>query len=374
MVFAVESSGGFCLERVIDVYWPHRINRLLECFSMNNALIILFVFLFSAGLTGYLSHPAAKLRILDKPNERSLHAIPVPRTGGLAIIAGLVLGALALVWVEMPDPGLAAVTAGATLIAMVSFMDDRSVVRAGYRLFFHAVAAMLVLAGGLLPDALEFPGGQWLWPAWASIVFTLLFVIWMINLYNFMDGMDGFAGGMTVLGFSAYAVLGWQAGEPLFAMMSLIVAASAAGFLVFNFPPAKIFMGDVGAAVLGFLSACLSLWAANEKIFPVWVAILVFSPFIVDATVTLLKRLVAGHKVWKAHRSHYYHRLVRLGWGHRKTVMWEYALMIATALSGYVAVLLPPQGQWILITVWCFVYLGLGLLIRGLESDVTRNG
>jgi UDP-N-acetylmuramyl pentapeptide phosphotransferase/UDP-N-acetylglucosamine-1-phosphate transferase len=88
----------------------------------------------------------------------------------------------------------------------------------------------------------------------------------MTNLYNFMDGMDGFAGGMTLLGFGAYAVLGWQAGEALFTLASLMVAASAAGFLVFNFPPAKIFMGDVGSSVLGFLSACFSLWAVAEKI------------------------------------------------------------------------------------------------------------
>ena len=337
-------------------------------------LIILLVFLLSAGLTWYLSHPAARLRILDEPNERSLHVIPVPRTGGLAIIGSVLLGSLAFAVVEAPDPRLLAMISGAALIAVVSYMDDRSAVRARYRLFIHAVAAMLVLAGGLLPDILEFPGGQWLWPTWASIVFTLLFIVWMTNLYNFMDGMDGFAGGMTLFGFSAYAVLGWQAGEPLFAMTSLIVAVSAAGFLVFNFPPAKIFMGDVGAAVLGFLSACLAIWAANEKIFPIWVGILVFSPFVVDATATLLKRLVAGHKVWEAHRSHYYHRLVRLGWGHRKTVMWEYVLMMATALSGYAAVFLPPQGQWILLIVWCFVYLGLGLLIRGMESDVMRNG
>ena len=337
-------------------------------------LITLLVFLLSAGLTWYLSHPASRLRILDEPNERSLHAIPVPRTGGLAIIAGVVLGSLAFALVEMPGPGLAAVMSGAALIAVVSFVDDHSAVRAKYRLFIHTVAAMLVLAAGLVPDFLELPGVQWTWPAWASIVFTLLFILWMTNLYNFMDGMDGFAGGMAVFGFTAYAVLGWSAGAALFTMASLVVGASAAGFLIFNYPPAKIFMGDVGASVLGFLSACLSLWAANEKIFPIWVGILVFSPFIVDATVTLLKRLVAGHKVWEAHRSHYYQRLVRLGWGHRKTVMWEYVLMMATGLSGYVAVLLPPQGQWILIIAWCFLYFGFGWQVGRMESNTMRNG
>ena len=320
-----------------------------------NGLIILLVFLLSAGLTRYLCHPAAKLRILDAPNERSLHEIPVPRTGGLAVIAALLVGSLPFALTSLLIPGVASVMAGVTLIAIVSFVDDRSGVSAKFRL-------------------LQLPGWQWSWPSAVSLVFTGLFLIWMTNLFNFMDGMDGFAGGMTLLGFGAYAVLGWQAGEALFTVASLIVAAAAAGFLVFNFPPAKIFMGDVGASVLGFLSACLSLWADSEKIFPIWVGILVFSPFIVDATVTLLNRLVAGRRVWEAHRSHYYQRLVQFGWGHKKTVILEYVLMIAAGLSGNMAVGLSPQGQWILIIVWCFVYLGLGLRVRNMESDTMRSG
>jgi len=339
-----------------------------------NGLIILLVFLLSAGLTWYLCHPAAKLRILDEPNERSLHEMPVPRTGGLAIIAAILVGSLPFALARLLDPGFASVLAGAALIAIVSFVDDRSGVSPKSRLLVHGIAAALVLAGGLAPDSFQLPGWHWSWPSAVSLVFTALFLIWMINLYNFMDGMDGFAGGMTLLGFGAYAVLGWQAGDLQFTVASLIVAASAAGFLVFNFPPAKIFMGDVGASVLGFLSACFSLWAATEKIFPIWVGILVFSPFIVDATVTLLKRLVAGRRVWEAHRSHYYQRLVRFGWGHRKTVILEYTLMIAAGLSGYVAVSLPPQGQWILIIVWCFLYLGLGWQVGRMESHSMRNG
>ena len=133
-------------------------------------------------------------------------------------------------------------------------------------------------------------------------------------------------------------------------------------------------MGDVGSSALGFLGACFSLWAATEKIFPIWVGILVFSPFIVDATVTLLNRLLAGHRVWSAHRSHYYQRLVQIGWGHRKTVIVEYGLMIAAGLSANMAVALSPQWQWILIIVWCLVYLGLGLGVRDMESATMRNG
>lgn len=341
---------------------------------MNNGLTIFFVFLVSAGLTWYLSNPASRLSVLDEPNERSLHKVAVPRSGGLAILLGVLFGSFPLVLQAEAVPGLGVVMVGATLIAIVSFMDDLSGVRPKFRFLVHSVAAVLVLAGGLIPDSFQLPGWQWLWPSTVSLILTALFLVWMTNLYNFMDGMDGFAGGMTVFGFGAYALLGWQAGEPLFTTASLIVAASAMGFLLFNFPPARIFMGDVGSSALGFLGASFSLWAATEKIFPIWVGILVFSPFIVDATVTLSTRLLAGCKVWEAHRSHYYQRLVRSGWGHRKTVLLEYALMIAAGLSANVAVSLSPQGQWILMMVWCFVYLGLGLRIRDMGSGTKRGG
>jgi len=194
----------------------------------------------------------------------------------------------------------------------------------------------------------------------------LLFVTWAINLYNFMDGMDGFAGGMAVIGFSTLAWLG-RVDEP-FMNVCLIVAAANAGFLIHNFPPAKIFMGDTGSTALGFLVAACSLWGSKSGLFPFWVAILVFSPFIVDATATLLRRLLRGERVWEAHRTHYYQRLVLLGWGHRRTVLAEYGLMLACAGSAVVAVHLPPAGQWVLIVGWIVIYSflmwGVGRLER----------
>jgi UDP-N-acetylmuramyl pentapeptide phosphotransferase/UDP-N-acetylglucosamine-1-phosphate transferase len=182
----------------------------------------------------------------------------------------------------------------------------------------------------------------------------------MINLYNFMDGMDGFAGGMTLIGFSTLAWLGRA--DATFTDVCLIVAAASAGFLIHNFPPAKIFMGDTGSTALGFLTAACTLWGSKANLFPLWIAILVFSPFIVDATVTLLRRLLRGEKVWQAHRSHYYQRLVLLGWGHRKTVLAEYVLMLACAGSAVLAMELPPAGQTWLLVIWVFIY---SLLIWG---------
>ena len=216
------------------------------------------------------------------------------------------------------------------------------------------------VGGSFAPDRLELPGFAVSLPGWARILLTLLFTIWMINLYNFMDGMDGFAGGMAVIGFSTLAWLGRA--DAGFAAVCLTVAAASAGFLIHNFPPAKIFLGDTGSIALGFLAAACSLWGSKAGLFPFWVALLVFSPFIVDATVTLLRRLLRGEKVWEAHRNHYYQRLVLLGWGHHYTVLAEYALMLACAGSAGLAIHLPPAGQAMLAGGWLLVY---GLLMWG---------
>ena len=143
------------------------------------------------------------------------------------------------------------------------------------------------------------------------------------------------------------------------------LAAASAGFLTCNFPPARIFLGDTGSTALGFLAAACGLWGSRTGLFPFWVALLVFSPFIVDATVTLLRRLLRGEKVWEAHRSHYYQRLVLLGWGHRRTVLVEYALMLVCAGSAALAVRLPPAGQLGLAGGWIGVY---GLLLVGVSQ------
>jgi len=178
---------------------------------------------------------------------------------------------------------------------------------------------------------------------------------------------SGFAGGMAVIGFGTLAVLGWMGGDARYALLCASVAAAAAGFLWFNFPPARLFMGDVGSAALGFLAAGLLLWADRAGLFPLWVGLLVFSPFIVDATVTLLRRLLRGEKVWQAHRSHYYQRLVRMGWGHRRTVLWEYALMLLCAASAVWAVQAGMAVQWGVLGAWVVAYLGMMLGVEYAE-------
>jgi UDP-N-acetylmuramyl pentapeptide phosphotransferase/UDP-N-acetylglucosamine-1-phosphate transferase len=321
----------------------------------------LLTFAAALALARHATRSTSWLRILDHPNDRSLHQHPIPRTGGLAILGAGLCG-MVLVGLALPDvrANLAILSPGLIALAVVSLLDDRYGIPVKWRLLVHVWASASLVFAGYAPNLLELPIFALPLPAWITSILTLLFIIWMINLYNFMDGMDGFAGGMAVIGFCALAWLGRA--DAGFAAVCLTVAAASAGFLVHNFPPAKVFLGDTGSTTLGFLVAACSLWGSKAGLFPFWVALLVFSPFIMDATVTLLRRLLRGEKVWEAHRTHYYQRLVLLGWGHRRTVVAEYALMLACAGSALLAVRLPPAGQVGLAIGWLFIH---GLLMWG---------
>lgn len=253
---------------------------------------------------------------MDEPNHRSLHKAATPRIGGLGILAGSLacLGFLTpLLWL--------AVALGCALAAL-SFLDDRRGVPILIRLCAHFTAAAIWV--GIV-------GG---WPPVMAILAVLL-LVWMTNLYNFMDGADGLAGGMAVTGFSAYAAVAWLGGEAGLASLCAAVAAASLGFLRFNFPPAKLFMGDVGSIPLGFLAGALGLLGWRLGLWPAWFPLLVFSPFVVDATLTLLRRMFTGKRFWQAHSEHYYQRLLRMGCSQRRTAQAAYALMILSAASAF---------------------------------------
>jgi UDP-N-acetylmuramyl pentapeptide phosphotransferase/UDP-N-acetylglucosamine-1-phosphate transferase len=328
--------------------------------------------LVSAGLTHRFLRSGSVFHILDHPNARSLHIRAVPRSGGIAIVTGIVVaGAFTRLDQVLPDtaPGL---FAGGILVAVISLCEDRWGVAAPVRLLFHFLAALLLVRGGLSLATFHVPGIVVEWPAWLATLATLLFVVWMINLYNFMDGMDGLAGGMAMFGFGAYAVLGYRAGDPVFTVASLVVAAAAVGFLLFNFPPARCFMGDTGSSTLGFLAAAFALWGSYQWIIPIWISLLVFSPFVVDATITLLRRIRRCERFWEAHDTHHYQRLVRAGWTHRRTVMSAYALMAFCAMGAAVALRAPVPGRWAVLGTVACAYVLIIRAIRRVEERARR--
>ena len=185
-----------------------------------------------------------------------------------------------------------------------------------------------------------------------------------------MDGSDGLAGGMGLFGFTAYAVAAYLAGNSQLALMCASVSASCFAFLLFNFYPAKIFMGDSGSIPLGFLMGAIGLYGLQHQVWPFWFPFLVFSPFIVDATITLIKRLLNKEKIWQAHKSHYYQRLIQLGWSHRKTALTEYMLMFGTALS---SIILMKQAMIIVILGLLFWVLIYFILMRWIDKRWQDN-
>lgn len=291
------------------------------------------------------------LQVLDYPNERSLHIKPTPRSGGLGILAGLIIGipALALFVAFYKEFYFAAGAVG--LIGIISFLDDIMRVSTRIRFSVHVLAALLFLYGGFGLASIDLPGISIDLSMPLIWLVSVLFLVWMTNLYNFMDGMDGFAGGMAVISFGTLGLLGHLAGDGYYAAVSWVIAAASAGFLVWNFPPARIFMGDTGSSVLGLLGAALSLWADRDGLFPLWLAMLIFAPFVFDATLTLARRTLKGERVWEAHRSHYYQRLVQAGWSHRRTVLWEYGLMLLCGACALYAFRAPTMTQWVIISV-----------------------
>lgn len=285
--------------------------------------------------------------VLDQPNERSLHTTPVPRTGGLAILAGLAVAAPA--WAGPLLPALALALA----LGAASFLDDRRGLPVALRFAIHLAAAAALVGWGGAPA-----------PGLAAGLAALLAIAWMTNLYNFMDGSDGLAGGMAVIGFSAYAAAAWIAGDTSLLLPALCVAAAAAGFLAFNFHPARLFMGDAGSIPLGFLAGAMGFAGWSGGTWPAWFPLVVFSPFVVDASVTLARRLLRGERIWQAHREHYYQRLVRGGLGHRATALAEYAVMILVALAGLLALSL---GQTLRLATLAAVGAGYILLMRAID-------
>jgi len=272
----------------------------------------------------------------DRPNARSLHRGIVPRGGGLAVWLGWCAGTA---WLPGEKPWLLPLAA----LVVVFFFDDRNGISASLRLFVQLVA-----------------GVAWLWlqgpmPDLTVAATMILAVVWMANLYNFMDGSDGLCGTMSVVGFGAYALAASWAGSDRTATL-LALAAAVAPFLLANWPPARIFLGDVGSVPLGFLAAVFGIEGWREGWWPAWFPLLVFMPFIADASSTLLRRLFGGERVWRAHRDHYYQRLVQLGLGHAGTLVLYGALMLGAAVSALAALGRAPQAGWYLVWVWASIF------------------
>lgn len=352
---------------------------------MTLAFSAIFAFVMAWWLITRLCVPGSFLSILAHPNERTLHSMPTPQTGGLAVIGSVVISLiLAASILAVTQPSKAVLPKGVAsgsvwivlsmlLIFIVSFIDDCVGLPAVLRLGVQAISACIIIGGvGLTVSSIPIPGGPNISLGIAAIPVSVLILLWMANLYNFMDGMDGFAGGMTFWGFGFLAYFGWQTHFPVMLIISTFVAMGALGFLTHNFPPARIFMGDAGSITLGFLAGTLMILGVRDGIFDLWVPIMIFSPFIADATVTLLRRALRRKRIWEAHREHYYQRVVLSGWSHHRTVLAEYGIMI---LCGGLAIWYHHSTdglRFYILGAWMCLFFLLAMLVSLLERRTSR--
>ncbi len=299
------------------------------------------------------------VRASDRPNERSLHDVPRPRLGGIGAMVA------ALPWAAWQAPGpLQVVLACAAALTVVSAIDDVRSLPATLRLAVHFAAAVVAVAA--LAD-----GAQW---PLALSALVVLAIAWATNLYNFMDGADGLAGGMAVIGFGACAVAAAQAGAPALAIACTALGSACAGFLAWNFPPARVFLGDAGSIPLGFLAGALGLAGYLAGAWPAAFPVLVFAPFVVDATLTFVRRAARREPVWRAHRGHCYQKLVLAGWSHRRLALAAYVVMLAGAGSALVA---RPAGVFVqcgIMAVWVAAWSALAWTIERKLRRVGEGG
>jgi UDP-N-acetylmuramyl pentapeptide phosphotransferase/UDP-N-acetylglucosamine-1-phosphate transferase len=285
--------------------------------------------------------------MLDRPNERSSHVVPTPRGGGIAVIGASVIAWLALVAAGTLPPAMIAVALAGAILALVSWLDDLRGLSPGVRLLVQFAAVAVGLWA--LPPGAIFQG--WLPPSLDMMAGALVWV-WFINLFNFMDGIDGIAGseaaaiGIGILLVALFRLSTYEANQPLaqyvsvaenlaLALTAITITAAALGFLVWNWAPAKIFLGDVGSVTLGYLLGFLLLELARCGEWQV--ALILPAYFLADASLTLLRRLLRGEKIWQAHREHFYQRAVQQGLSHAAVVRRVIAADIALIACAWTA-------------------------------------
>jgi Fuc2NAc and GlcNAc transferase len=285
-------------------------------------LLILSALAASALLTQLVRRIAAGSGVVDVPNPRSSHGIPTPRGGGLAIVLVTTAGLLILaLWGAVQWRLLCALTGGGLAVALVGAVDDRRSLSATIRLTVHFAAALWALAwlGGLPPLRI---GNQMIALGWPGYLLGACGIVWALNLFNFMDGIDGIAASEAIFVALAGALLtsSFAQGAGV-GFAALLFAAACGGFLLWNWPPASIFLGDVGSGYMGYVIAVLALSANRDNPVALWVWLILGGVFFVDATVTLLGRLLRGERVYQAHRRHAYQWLARRWGSHGKVSM-----------------------------------------------------
>ena len=314
--------------------------------------IVLFGFGFGMSwwATGLIRRYALRKELIDVPNERSSHTQPTPRGGGLAIVLVTLCGLLTYGLLFFVEYRLLILfyAFGVGLIATVSWFDDLQTLPNRVRFAVHSLAAILAIIGLGYWDELSVPLLGQVHLDWVGLPITFLWIVGLTNAYNFMDGIDGIAGSQAVVAGLGWAIIGYFTDLPFVSILGALLAATSLGFLIHNWPPARIFMGDVGSAFIGFSFACLAIMGANSKPSLGIAGVLLVWPFVFDTIFTFFRRLKNRENVFAAHRSHLYQRLVIAGYSHRTVTLIYMGLDVMGLLF---ALLFLLKNAWVVLCV-----------------------
>lgn len=346
---------------------------------------LIVVVLASYSLTALVRFYALEKNILDIPNERSSHSVVTPRGGGLAVAATFLFAVVFIAILDIVSINVAiALVGGGLLIAAIGWVDDKYSVSPRLRLVVHFLAAVWALywLGGFAQMDM---GVTMVHLGWAGSVLAAVGIVWLINLYNFMDGIDGIAGTEAISVALGAGILLFWTGSVGLAWVGIILALAVGGFLVWNWPPARIFMGDVGSGFLGYVFAVLALASENSGGLPLLVWIVLLGVFVTDATVTLIRRLFKGEKLSEAHRSHVYQLAVQNGFSHKQVTLTVLGTNMVLGLGTMVMIrwtnwLLPMTVilALVLISVHIILYKGFSSRLsegvrRGIEFQLETS-
>ncbi len=356
---------GRCKRKAAIAQTSQKVYTAIMLFSLYSVTIIVSAFAFSWIGCSVLRLVLASTNVMDEPNERSNHKQPIPRGGGIAVIISII----SFLYVAATPTTLLVATLG---IAIASFMDDKGGIAIRWRLLVQILAVtLLFIPNGVVDthfDGLIFQG---IFNPFSDKLFAGILLLGFMNLFNFMDGIDGITGAQTIAIGGGLCVLSMMtSGIRIIGLEGIVIAAAAAGFLMLNWHPAKLFLGDVGSVALGYLIGFLLLALAAKGH---WAAAAILPAYyLIDGGLTFLKRLITAQKVWEAHSQHAYQKAVRGGYTHDWVVI-RISLLNILLIALAAATMLYPQDTLILIGAAYVMAFGLWLLLLSAKKPATQT-
>lgn len=327
---------------------------------------IIATLIISLIATPFVKKLAVNIGAVDKPNERKVHKTLMPRLGGLAIYISFIMGVL----VFLPDiQDDLPILIGATIVILLGILDDLFTLSAKRKFIGQIIAALVPVLSGLQINYITIPDGKVIEFGWLAIPITIFWIVAITNAINLIDGLDGLAAGVSSIALFTISYLAMTLGDPSAFVMGILLMGSTLGFLVYNFYPAKIFMGDTGALFLGYMISVLSILGLTKSatIFSLIVPIIILGVPIIDTTFAIIRRLIYGKPLSAPDKYHLHHCLIRMGFTHRQSVVSIYLLSILFSLTAILFTRSTIWGASVLI-VTLLILVELIVEVTGLIS------